>query len=60
MAPCVMSYINSTVLFTLILQLITKTTLIPSIQASTESLELEGTFKGHLVQPPCNEQGHHS
>jgi len=19
---------------------------------------LEGTFKGHLVQPPCNEQGH--
>jgi len=24
----------------------------------TESLELEGTFKGHLVQLPCNEQGH--
>ena len=23
-----------------------------------ESLELEGTFKGHLVQLPCNEQGH--
>ena len=22
------------------------------------SLELEGTFKGHLVQVPCNEQGH--
>ena len=22
-----------------------------------ESLELEGTFKGHLVQLPCNEQG---
>jgi len=19
---------------------------------------LEGTFKGHLVQPPCNERGH--
>jgi len=19
---------------------------------------LEGTFEGHLVQPPCNEQGH--
>ena len=23
-----------------------------------ESSELEGTFKGHLVQLPCNEQGH--
>jgi len=23
-----------------------------------ESLELEGTFKCHLVQLPCNEQGH--
>ena len=23
-----------------------------------ESLELEGTFKGHLVQLPCNEQEH--
>ena len=23
-----------------------------------ESLELEGTFKGHLGQIPCNEQGH--
>jgi len=22
------------------------------------SLELEGTLKGHLVQLPCNEQGH--
>ena len=22
-----------------------------------ESLELKGTLKGHLVQPPCNEQG---
>ena len=21
-------------------------------------LDLEGTLKGHLVQPPCNEQGH--
>ena len=25
-----------------------------------ESLELEGTSKGHLVQFPCSEQGHHS
>jgi len=25
-----------------------------------ESLELEGSFKGHPVQLPCNEQGHHS
>ena len=24
----------------------------------TESLELEGTLKGDLVQLPCNEQGH--
>ena len=24
----------------------------------TELLELEGTLKGHLVQLPCNEQGH--
>jgi len=24
----------------------------------TESFGLEGTFKGHLVQPPCHEQGH--
>jgi len=23
-----------------------------------EPLELEGTFKGHLVQLPCNKQGH--
>ena len=23
-----------------------------------ESLELEGTFRGHLVQLPCSEQGH--
>ena len=23
-----------------------------------ESFELEGTLKGHLVQLPCNEQGH--
>ena len=23
-----------------------------------ESFELEGTFEGRLVQPPCNEQGH--
>lgn len=26
----------------------------------TEPLELEGTFKDHLVQLPCKEQGHHS
>ena len=25
---------------------------------NVESLELEGTFKGHLVQFSCNEQGH--
>ena len=25
-----------------------------------ESLKLEGTFEGHLVSLPCNEQGHHS
>jgi len=25
-----------------------------------ESLELEGSFKGHPVQLPCNGQGHHS
>ena len=24
----------------------------------SEQLVLEGTFKGQLVQPPCNEQGH--
>ena len=26
----------------------------------TEPLELEGTSEGHLVQLPCNEQGHRS
>jgi len=25
---------------------------------SSELFELEGTFKSHLVQLPCNEQGH--
>ena len=25
-----------------------------------EYLQLEGTFKGHLVQLPCNEPGDHS
>ena len=25
-----------------------------------EYSELEGTSEGHLVQLPCNEQGHHS
>ena len=25
---------------------------------NTESFELEGTFKGHLVQLPCNKEGH--
>jgi len=23
-----------------------------------EEFVLDGTFKGHLVQPPCNEQGY--
>jgi len=23
-----------------------------------ESFELEGTFKGHLIQLPCSEEGH--
>jgi len=32
----------------------------PSFGGIIESLDLEGTFKGHLVQLPCNEQGHHS
>lgn len=27
-------------------------------QRIMESRELEGTIKGHLVQLPCNEQGH--
>ena len=27
-------------------------------QHFVESFELEGTIKGHLVQLPCNEQGH--
>ena len=25
---------------------------------TTESLEVEGTSEGHLVQLPCNKQGH--
>jgi len=25
-----------------------------------ERFGLEGTFKAHLVQPPCHGQGHHS
>lgn len=29
-----------------------------SISIITESFQLEGTFKGHLVQLPCTEQGH--
>ena len=27
------------------------------LHRTIESLELEGTFKGHLVQLPCKEQG---
>ena len=27
-------------------------------ELESEWLELEGTCKGHLVQLPCNEQGH--
>ena len=27
-------------------------------QRVIELSELEGTFKGHLLQPPCNERGH--
>jgi len=30
------------------------------IHNAIESLELEGTFNGHLVQLLCNEQGHPS
>ena len=26
----------------------------------TECFGLEGTFQGHLVQPSCDEHGHHS
>jgi len=28
-------------------------------RAHIEQFGLEGTFKSHLVQQPCNEQGHH-
>jgi len=31
-----------------------------TILSIVESLELEGTSEGHLVQLSCNEQGHHS
>lgn len=30
----------------------------PLFHRIVASLELEGCFKGHLVQPLCNEQGH--
>lgn len=29
------------------------------IHRIVDHLELEGSFKAHLVEPPCNEQGHH-
>ena len=29
-----------------------------SLHRIIELIELEGTFKGHLVQPLCNDQGH--
>jgi len=29
-----------------------------SLHKIIECFGLEGTFKSHLVQPPCNEQGH--
>jgi len=32
----------------------------PTFHRIIEPLELEGTFKCHLVQLPCNEQGHHN
>lgn len=32
--------------------------LLPIIIINMELFELEGTFKGHLVQLPCNEQRH--
>jgi len=32
--------------------------ILPVFHRITESLELEGTFKGHLAQLPCNEWGH--
>jgi len=31
-----------------------------NIIESLDSLELEGTSDGHLVQLPCSAQGHHS
>lgn len=32
--------------------------LCPGLSRITESSELEGDFKGHLLQFPCNKQGH--
>lgn len=29
-----------------------------SVHSMIEQFGLEETFKGHLIQPPCNEQGH--
>jgi len=31
---------------------------LPLESQNLESFEFEGTFKGHLVQLPCNEYGH--
>lgn len=32
---------------------------LPLFRSTAESFVLEGTFQGHLLQLPCNEQGQH-